>query len=1789
MPRRRIFFDQAFTGRQRLGLGVLCAAAMVCSAAVLPAPPVTAVPLVAAGPAEQQALATEMWWSLRNAHSGGEANYTFGYGGATCRPVVGDWNGDGRVTAGTACPSGAEWSWSLRNTLAPGLPDVTFNYGNSACTPVTGDWNGDRTTTIGVACPKSGSVEWWWSLRDTNSAGVPSVGPFNYGNRACRAVTGDWDGNRTTTIGVACTRSGSVEWWWSPRNANGSGTPAMTFNYGNNACTPVTGDWNGDMATTIGLACASNGQWQWSLRDSNSSGTPSQPVFTYGGTTRTPVVGDWNGDGLTTVGVASNGGSGDVVPPGMPAVTSSTHPDPSTWYTATALTASWPAVSDPSGIAGYGVAVDEDPDTIPATVTQTGTTVSRTVAEGLSYLHVRAQDKAGNWGATKHFAIRVKGAITSFQNGARVQKYLVLATAAASQYTGATFELRRSDADAWAPIPLADGNVTDQATGTPVNTWPVPMSAGTTRPLRWNVPATPGINGTDGPLQVRAVLAGSTSGVTQVRSAVLDQKGLGSNAVANVGPGTVNLVSGNFMLAEDDVEVDSFGAGLTLSRTFNSREVTTRLTGPFGPGWVSGLSVDDDQTYVTLTEHPGYVALTLDDGSQATFAKPATGTRYISEPAAADLTLTAVTGGFQLRDSDGGITTFTKPAGGTDYVPTRFEEPGTINTTTYAYEVAGGVTRVTRAVAPPPAGVTCDTPVAGCRLLTFSYAATTTATGTAEPAWGNYVGRLREVTFTAYDPATSAMRTVAVASYLYDSAGRLRAAWDPRIAPALKVRYAYDADGLVSTVTPPGELPWTLGYTRLPGDANVGRLSTVSRPALPSGTAVTTIGYGVPLSGAGAPYPMGVTDVAAWAQRDAPTDASSVFPPGVTAGDYGRASVYYINADGRMVNVAAPGGHIATAEYDEQGRGLVVRELTAGNRAAALASADPPARARQLDTQRVYSADGMRLLETWGPEHEATLANGDIVVARGHAVVEYDQGAPDAEPYHLETTRRAGARPAGAAADLDVRTVVTRYDGQAQLGWRLRQPTSVVEDPGGLAVTTVSLYDQATGALLETRLPAGVNGGDARSTKTLLYTAGTHPSDPECGGRPAFANLPCKAMAAGQPGTAGLPELPVTLTTYTMWNEPAVVTERVGAAHTTTVTTGYDDAGRVTSETTTATTGVAVPASLLGYDQASGRLITTTAAGLTVRSRYDGLGRLFEYTDSDGTISTTEYDLQDRPTRSTDGKGTQTYTYDPTIEPRGMATSVADSAAGVFTARYDPDGRAATVRYPNGLEARSTFDAVGTETRRQYVKTTMCPGNCVWFDLGVGESIHGQQLTSVSRLSSQVYRYDAVGRLTRVEDRPATGGCTIRSYGHDANSNRTSITTRPPAADGSCAPDVPGTVRTHTYDAADRITDPGFGYDPFGRITAVPASATGTVPLTVDYYTTDMVQRLSQNGTTVTWTLDPIGRLRARTESTAGGQTVVRTNHYDGDGDSPSWVAENATGSAWTRYITGAEGDLAASQDETGRVTLLLSDLSGDIIATASTDPAAVGPTSTFESTEFGVPRDSVPRRYGWLGEHQRETDTVTGIVLMGVRLYLPAMGRFLQVDPEPGGGDNDYDYCGQDPVNCVDLDGTFNWKAAIDVAKVGLGAVALFACTVCGIIAVGLAAWAAYDAYRYARKGRWGDAAWELAGVAAFGRGLRLASKAKKARGAVKHRLSSIAKSKKSRKAIKQLRSPLTKKRVGAHRKAHRTMKRHWHLEHAHWQASNYRTLRSYQHRSKPRKPSPPAKKRLKRCGRCI
>ena len=192
----------------------------------------------------------------------------------------------------------------------------------------------------------------------------------------------------------------------------------------------------------------------------------------------------------------------------------------------------------------------------------------------------------------------------------------------------------------------------------------------------------------------------------------------------------------------------------------------------------------------------------------------------------------------------------------------------------------------------------------------------------------------------------------------------------------------------------------------------------------------------------------------------------------------------------------------------------------------------------------------------------------------------------------------------------------------------------------------------------------------------------------------------------------------------------------------------------------------------------------------------------------------------------------------------------------------------------------------------------------------------------------------------------------------------------------------------------------------------------------------DLVHTIQQGtGQATSYTLD-VDNHRIRSWTANGGMTTV-INHYNDGGDSPSWTDEgNGTS---VRNVSGLAA-LDAVASSSGAVEWQISNLNGDIVATTT---AGVGFDTTSVADEFGNMESSNnvgTDAYGWLGTDQRAANNPGGLVLMGVRLYNPTTGRFLQVDPVQGGNANPYDYVYQNPVNNVDLNGMWcwTWKCAI-------------------------------------------------------------------------------------------------------------------------------------------------------------
>jgi len=184
--------------------------------------------------------------------------------------------------------------WSVRNSNSSGNPQVAFWFGLPGETRVSGDWDGNSTSTPGVYNPTTGV----WKLRNSNTTGSPFT-TFQYGGGPWTTpVVGDWNGDGKDSIGVYDPSAGN----WNLKNTNESGNPDYSFQYGGGPWTkPVVGDWNGDDKDTVGVYDPSAGNWN--LRDTLTFGNPTYSFQYGGGVWSGAVAGDWNGDGKDSIGV----------------------------------------------------------------------------------------------------------------------------------------------------------------------------------------------------------------------------------------------------------------------------------------------------------------------------------------------------------------------------------------------------------------------------------------------------------------------------------------------------------------------------------------------------------------------------------------------------------------------------------------------------------------------------------------------------------------------------------------------------------------------------------------------------------------------------------------------------------------------------------------------------------------------------------------------------------------------------------------------------------------------------------------------------------------------------------------------------------------------------------------------------------------------------------------------------------------------------------------------------------------------------------------------------------------------------------------------------------------------------------------------------------------------------------------------------------------------------------------------------------------------------------------------
>ena len=1145
-----------------------------------------------------------------------------------------------------------------------------------------------------------------------------------------------------------------------------------------------------------------------------------------------------------------------------------------------------------------------------------------------------------------------------------------------------------------------------------------------------------------GTIQVRALFQGGTgAGFSEPVETEVDRYlGGPQDEIAEVGPGTLDLLTGNLTLGATDVSIGGY-LPLLFSRSYNTRDPgTLGEKSILGQGWESAAELDGSGEWlnIVLTTRTEtiegesysfeYATVNRPDGTSVSFQKEEG--EYLPPDELPEHKLVFSEGKFVLTDPRGTRTTFSNEnsGNGAEYLPISVTEAGG-GSSAMTWAIVNGQRRLVRQIAPTsavsPAACAEDPTKNGCRTLEFTYAPAST--------WGapyGYGDRLQKITFKA--PGEGGPWEVA--AYSYDNLGRLVSAWDPRLHSSLKTTYTYEGQQL-RKVAPPGQEPWTLEYTpNLDGETGpVSRLKSVKRSNLQGGETTTSIRYEVPLSGSGAPNDMSASAIETWGQSDLPTDATAVFPPtevpAEPASSYAKATVYYMDSEGFGVNTATPQGAgmsgvpISTTESDEFGN--VTRELSPQNRLRALADPEGKTaeRSHLLETKFTYSSDGILLLDERGPLHKVKLQeSGEVTEARLHRTIAYDN-PQNLDPAPLLPTReQTGAIFPSKGTEADQRVTETKYN------WTLRAPIETIIDAGvgHLNIKRKTSYNFFNGLKTEVRSPKASeeSGNVPGATKTIYYG---DIGDTDCSTNTVWAGLPCKMKPAAQPSEG--PAIPVTwIKSYSPLGKPTEIVQEVpgaGEAGIRKTVVSYNSAGRQTSKKVTGG-GQSVPKVEFLYNSTNGMLSTQRFVCETgecsgfdtqaITTNYDALGRVTSYEDADGNKAETGYDSLGRPISFTDGKGSQTMEYDPAT---GLLTKLTDSAGGTFTASYDADGKMVKRGLPNGLTAETTYDATGAAVGLTYTKASSCGASCTWLTFSSDDSIYGQALSEPGTLGTNRYAYDRAGRLVEAQETPAGGNCTARSYGYDKDSNRLSMTTIAATLGGACGTGS-STEKKYSYDKADRLIDSGIVYDNFGRITTLPAADAGGQTLTTSYFATNMVATQSQGGVTNTFELDAGGRQRSRLQGGAGleGTEVF---HYDNPGDSAAWTER---GSSWTRNIGGIGGELAAVQESGKEITLPLTNLHGDVVASAAISPGVTALKETFSHDEFGNPTSGNAGRFGWLGGMQRRTELPSGIVQMGARSYVPAIGRFLSTDPIAGGSANAYDYGNADPVNQFDPTG---------------------------------------------------------------------------------------------------------------------------------------------------------------------
>ena len=629
-------------------------------------------------------------------------------------------------------------------------------------------------------------------------------------------------------------------------------------------------------------------------------------------------------------------------------------------------------------------------------------------------------------------------------------------------------------------------------------------------------------------------------------------------------------------------------------------------------------------------------------------------------------------------------------------------------------------------------------------------------------------------------------------------------------------------------------------------------------------------------------------------------------------------------------------------------------------------------------------------------------------------------------------------------------------------GYNLQTSTTAYDSIAGNTTTTTRYANPAYGTVASTALdPGGLNyvsqatyeapgSGFLRQTSKTLPGGGTityqHYSTTDTRDNPCTPEIEAfrqagrsKGKIEADPDGAG----PLMgRSSETIYNESGdVVATRYNSEPWT--CTNYDVRGRVTETITPAVDGKPGRTVTNSYAYNGNPLVTSTSdASGTIIVENDLLGRTVKYTDAKGNETTNTYDTFGKLTQRVSEIGTESYEYDNYDR---LTVQKLDSVT-FATVTYDEFSRLATVQYPAGISLSSiTRDTLGRENG-----TTFTVNSQDYTD-SIERFTSGDIKQGTENGTAKTYQYDSAGRLVG-----ATVGGNTFTYEFGApdascsgiagnnpntakNGNRTKMT-------------INGTSTTYCYDMADRLissSDPTLTdaqYDSRGNTVSLGDTTHKTE---FSYDANDRNTKIKFGSKETLFARDTQDRIISREHKENGATTSSVTYGFTGSGDTPDFLQDSA-GNVKQKYLM-LPGDVIVTikPDSTsaGATTYSLPNIHGDVYLTVDADGQV---KSTHQTGPFGeqLPGQAAPQNtadgttWNYVGQHQKLTDTDTspvasGIMQMGARVYIPALGRFLQVDPIEGGGDNAYVYV-NDPVSEDDLDGKIAPLVAFAVWQLG-------------------------------------------------------------------------------------------------------------------------------------------------------